>query len=144
MNFETYTELVQHKSQCHQKKTILSCTSKKVVKPQQVLPEVKLEPEEVKEGGFGQDFMELVSNAIDTVPETTFNNMHGTIRHIHSTDGQLYQSKEGKLGTVERVKLNVSDFWSRKNVWESGWEPTPTNSRYVFIFRADTSSRSFL
>ena len=61
---------------------------------------------------------------LDTVPETTFNNMHGTIRHIYSDDGQLYQSKEGKMGTVDKVKLNVSEFWSRKNVWESGWEPT--------------------
>ena len=50
--------------------------------------------------------------------------MHGTIRDIYSSDGQLYQSKEGKMGTVDKVKLNVSEFWSRKNVWESGWEPT--------------------
>ena len=68
----------------------------------------------------------------DTVPETTFNNMHGTIRDIYSSDGQLYQSKEGKMGTVDKVKLNVSEFWSRKNVWESGWEPT--NNWYVFSY----------
>ena len=58
--------------------------------------------------------------------------MHGTIRDIYSADGQLYQSKEGKMGTVDKVKLNVSEFWSRKNVWESGWEPT--NNWYVSSF----------
>ena len=36
------------------------------------------------------------------------------------------------MGTIDKVKLNISEFWSRKNVWESGWEPT--NNGYVSSF----------
>ena len=54
------------------------------------------------------------------VPETTFNNMHGTLDHIASLDAIEYQSKN--MGTIDKVKMNVSGSWSRSEVWESGWE----------------------
>ena len=120
MTFETYCELGQHKSQVHQKK-LLSLTPKIRSQDSQQSP---LPPPIKDDPDSNKDFLECVSNAIDAVPETTFNNMHGTISHIPSTDGQFFQSKQGKLGAVEKVKLNVSDTWTRKNVWESGWEQT--------------------
>ena len=125
MTFETYAELGQHKSQVHQKR-LLSCATQKAreIKVEETVnTSVSGLPAE-EAGGFGQGFMELVSNAIDSVPETTFNNMHGTIRDINSPEGLYYQVKNGNLGAVEKVKLNISENWTRKNVWESGWEPT--------------------
>ena len=66
------------------------------------------------------DLKTCLTNALDSVPEVTFNNMHGTIKDIGSLDAQEFQSKT--LGTVEKVKMNVSEKWTRKDVWESGWE----------------------
>merc|ERR1712061_384834 len=89
MTFETYVELDPHKSQVHQKK-LLSCITPKFRETQDTSvsgrpqdTSVSGSPEEAE--GFGQDFMEFVSNAIDSVPEVTFNNMHGTVRHIDTT-----------------------------------------------------------
>ena len=72
---------------------------------------------------------------LDTVPETTFNNMHGTIRDIYSDDGQLYQSKEGKseicqslchLFNMSLTTSTVPLIWKKANV--------------VPVFKKDNSS----
>jgi hypothetical protein len=69
------------------------------------------------------EYSSYVSNAIQNVPECTFNNMHGTIRDINSLDGEAFTAKDGNLGALDKVKMNVSGFWSTKDVWESGgWE----------------------
>ena len=68
------------------------------------------------------DYSQFISNAVRSVPETTFNFMHGRLRDIKSEIG-VQVGLKSSLGTLEKVKLNVSEFWSTKDVWESGaWE----------------------
>lgn len=67
-------------------------------------------------------FSEFISGMTKLVPETTFNNMHGTIKDITSVEGQQYQSKTS-MSAVDRVRLNLSGSWSTRDVWQSGgWE----------------------
>ena len=108
LSFESYAHLNAHKAQIHPQKSIFGKIKTLVKK------EVFDENQEMKD---------FVSNATVQVPEVTFNNMHGTIQHISTLDGDLFRSRN--LGTVDKVKLNLSESWSKKEVWESGWEPTP-------------------
>lgn len=108
--FESFEQLSLHKKSP-------DCSSK--VRPLLLTTKVKEEPLQAKI----QDDPELddfVANALTSVPEVTFNNMHGTIHHISSLDGQVVASKT--MGTLEKVKLNLSESWSKNDVWESGWE----------------------
>ena len=81
--------------------------------------------------------------AVTSVPETTFNNMHGKIVDLNTEDArQLAVNQLNEIGqylvvlvfprvammlTISLaglVKLNYSGNWSVKDVWESGcWEP---------------------
>ena len=81
--FPSYSELSQHKAQSHPKKSHLgqySTSNNKSIKNESL--------EETDE-----DYKTCLNNALDSVPEVTFNNMHGTIRDIGSLDAQEYQSK---------------------------------------------------
>lgn len=113
LTFESYQELSLHKSQNHGSSGhIFHSKTSFIIKP---------EPAQEEDDPELHDF---VANALTQVPEVTFNNMHGTIHHISSVDGQLFQSKSPALGAVEKVKLNLSEAWSKNDVWESGWEHT--------------------
>ena len=51
--------------------------------------------------------------------------MHGSIRHVATADGLYLRSRGGssELGTLEKVRMNVSEPWTTKDVWEYGaWE----------------------
>ena len=50
--------------------------------------------------------------------------MHGSIRHVDTADGLYLRSRGGpELGTLEKVRMNVSEPWTTKDVWEYGaWE----------------------
>ena len=68
------------------------------------------------------------------VPETTFNNMHGKLRDLKSVDGELWKSllenriknnssRTKSKNSKDEIKLNVSGWWSKDDVWgSSGWE----------------------
>jgi len=112
-SFPSYSDLCQHKSDAH------PLTKVNSLKPSKCNNEEPLNKNrELKE--VDADLKTCLTNALDSVPEVTFNNMHGTIKDIGSLDAQEFQSKT--LGTVEKVKMNVSEKWTRKDVWESGWE----------------------
>ena len=76
------------------------------------------------------------------IPENTFNNMHGSIRHVDTVDGLYLRSRGGsELGTLEKVRMNVSEPWTTKDVWEYGaWEVcrSPLSwHRYAMLFHVD-------
>ena len=115
-SFPSFSELGLHKSDAHPTTTQVSSLNH--VKNGASNNSWRIINREVKE--VDADLNTCLVNALDSVPEVTFNNMHGTIRDIGSLDAQEFQAKT--LGTVEKVKMNVSEKWTRKDVWESGWE----------------------
>jgi hypothetical protein len=60
-----------------------------------------------------------LSDIFDRIPEFTFNNMHGTVGHIGSTDAKIFRSKPN-MSAVDKVRMNFSGAWTTKEVWESG------------------------
>jgi hypothetical protein len=53
----------------------------------------------------------------------TFNNLHGTLKDVDTFDGLYYRSRRSEMGALEKVKLNMSEPWTTKDVWEYGaWE----------------------
>ena len=118
-SFPSFSELCLHKSICPLvNKTKTQVSSLNHVKNGESKNSWSIINREVKE--VDADLNMCLVNALDSVPEVTFNNMHGTIKDIGSVDAQEFQAKT--LGTVEKVKMNVSEKWTRKDVWESGWE----------------------
>ena len=115
-SFPSFSELGLHKSDAHPSTTKVSSLNH--VKNGASNNSWRIINREVKE--VDADLNTCLVNALDSVPEVTFNNMHGTIKDIGSVDAQEFQAKT--LGTVEKVKMNVSEKWTRKDVWESGWE----------------------
>ncbi len=76
-----------------------------------------------------EEYASFVSESNQRVPETTFNQLVGKLDAIESLDAVHYRfsvSNSGNsLSAVEKVRLNLSGWWSTKDVWESGagWEP---------------------
>lgn len=69
-----------------------------------------------------EEYSRFTSDAISRVPEFTFNNMHGTVSHIGSSDAKVFRSKPN-LSAIDKVKMNIGGAWTTKEVWESGgWE----------------------
>ncbi|CAB4057612.1 unnamed protein product [Lepeophtheirus salmonis] len=64
-----------------------------------------------------------LQNAIKVIPESSFNNLHGTIYHINSVDGYFLKTNP-KIRTVNKVKLNLSGSWKFEEVWKGGWDET--------------------
>ena len=107
--FPTFAELTYHKDKSHQDKP-------------KFLLNYKESPLEIvrKTTNCPTEMVNFVSDSIRQVPETTFNNMHGMLRDIGTQDGQIFMSKNGLMGAIEKVKMNVSETWTSKNVYESG------------------------
>ena len=114
--FATFNELSDHKIAVHRATSGTLLTTSDKEKSSQHERRFEFVS---KDSGFSQ----YITDSTKTIPETTFNNMHGTLTDIGSLDGHSYRSKPN-MGAVEKVKLNVSGAWTSKDVWESssGWE----------------------
>ena len=119
--FSTFADLNEHKKQLHQDKPKF-LLNHKVIQPSPQHQIIRMKEE------CSPDLAKFVANAVRQVPETTFNNMHGRLKDIGTEDGKLYLAKNGQMGTVEKVKMNVSEVWTSKEVYESGWEVAANDS----------------
>ena len=119
--FSTFADLNEHKKQLHQDKPKFSLNHK-VIQPSPQHQIIRMKEE------CSPELAKFVANAVRQVPETTFNNMHGRLQDIGSEDGKMYLAKNGQMGTVEKVKMNVSEVWTSKEVYESGWEVAANDS----------------
>lgn len=112
-SFSTFNKLSEHRTKFHQTSAKLSSslwTAKSEAWVQKRFNSVT------------SSLSDYISGSNRSVPETTFNNMHGTIDDLESTDGKNWRSNPA-MGTVEKVKLNVSGPWTMRDVWETtGWE----------------------
>jgi len=93
------------------------------------------------------EYSSFVSSAIKVVPETSFNNLHGTLEDIHSVEAVDFRLKGGlaALGAVDKVRLNFSPEWTTKDVWTSGgWEIGTSPLSWHKYEGAGSESRPFL
>ena len=57
------------------------------------------------------EYCDFISASHRRVPETTFNNMHGTLANVATTDGTAWRSKPN-MGALEKVgNLKYSLHW---------------------------------
>lgn len=145
--FATFQQLCDHKNAriCHPIMDAKKADSK-LLKPAPPIVERKRVEWQKRFGEpCDKDYSVYVSDAIKNVPECTFNNMHGTVHHVDSVDGGIFRSKPD-MGTIDKVKMNISGQWSTKDVWESGgWEiGTDHLTWQKYESRWNTENRRFL
>ena len=115
-SFSSFRALSDHRVEVHLQRQLLNL-------PVEVQVE-KWSGVEKRFESVSPSLSDFISDSVRSVPETVFNNMHGTINDLNSTHGKMWRSKPS-MGTVDRVKLNVSGTWSMREVWEmTSWEVT--------------------
>ncbi|TRY79698.1 hypothetical protein TCAL_08328 [Tigriopus californicus] len=147
IGFTTFSDLFAHRqdsSACQPSEAAAASTTS-ILAPLVAASSESKPPKWVsKSRPYDHDFADYMSNSIRAVPETTFNNLHGTINHIDSQDG-LYLRSKTAVGTLEKVKMNMNGSWTTRDVWGcGGWEISRNLLSWHKFENAQSENRKFL